>query len=249
MGDRHRQKLTALAGILVSASLVLMLPRGAAATIYSPPWVDVFGSQWGDLDTTGAATDFVANLSSGYTRFTELNKTAAIAMGSAYAQSDAIWVDFGHGNPGYITFCSPPKGANCTTVLRSNFDCSQTDGVCLSAYGTLIHHIKLMVFAGCHTANTPSSGRSLGTQAVSYNGVDSAIAFTGLIYFGGGDQPDHYWATAFAHRLSVGDTVSAAATVAAQNVAMHNLFGNAYGWDTQVIWNGGTKVMPPAYGS
>ncbi len=244
-----RRIVTMVSCMVVSLSLILLVPAAALATRYSPPWVDVFGSQWSDLNTTGAAADFVAYLSTGYTRYTELNKTASIAMGPAYAQSDAIWVDFGHGGPGYITFCSPPNGANCTTVLRSNFDCSKTDGVCMSAYGTSIHYIKLMVFAGCHTGNTPSGGRNLLDQAVTYNGADSAIGFTDYIYFGGGDQPDHYWATTFAHRLTVGDSLNAAANVAWQNVAMHNILGNAYGWDSRVTRNGGATVMPPAYGS
>ncbi len=235
--------------LLLSVSLVVGTPRDGRAAMYSPPWVDVFGSQWNDLDTTGAALDFAANFSTGYDTSVDLNKTAAISMGSLYAQSDAIWVAFGHASPGLIGFCYPAGGATCTTVVRSNFDCAVSGGVCLSAYGTTIHHIKLMVFAGCHTAKTPSTGRTLGSQAVNYNGVDSALAFNDLIFFGGVDRPDHYWAIMFAHRLSVGDTVSAAAVVAAQNVVFNSSIGSSYGWGSQLVWAPETTVMPPAYGS
>lgn len=237
-----------LAFILV-VQVAAFEPAPVSAYVYNPPWADVYGSQWNNLDTRGAAQDFVAYLDSGYTRWTDLNETASISI--AYAQSDAIWVTFGHGGPGFITYCNPPNGSLCTTVLRSNIDCDHVDGVCMSDYGTTIHKVKLAVFAGCQTSRTPttpSTARSLGDQAVNHSGVDSAIAFTDDIGFGGLFDPDHYWATAFAHRLSVGDTVNAAATVAYQNVEFYG-FGLAQGWDTQYTWHGGTKVMPPAYGS
>jgi hypothetical protein len=250
-----KRKLALVAGLpLVLASGMLALePASVSADVFDPPYADIFGSRWNDLDTTDAARDFVANFSNGYTKFTDLKGTATMAMGTFYAQSDAIWVAFGHGGGGFMAFCNPPEGASCTTVVKSNYNCGANDGVCMSSYGLALHRIRLMVFAGCHTARYPGgAGRNLGGQAINVidgNAVDSALAFDGLIYFGGSFRPDHYWATSFAYRLTVGDTISAAAQIAAQNVAFWNPLGNAQGWDTQVAYNGNKKVMPPAYGN
>jgi hypothetical protein len=250
---RWVRRLAAIATIL-GLSLTAFAPT-ASATMYSPPWADIFGSTWNNLNTIPAATNFYNNLSSTYHRFLNQNSTATTAMGSAYAQSDAIWADFGHGNAGFIQFCSPPNGATCSTSLSANsgvgIGCGSPND-CLSDYPTQIHHIKYMLFAGCHTAIDANSGApnagNLVKQAVYTEGVDSALGFRDLIYFGAPGTGGEIWGTNDARYLSQSYTVNNAAFTAAQDVQNAN-FGWGGGYDTFWAIGGGTKVMPAAYGS
>lgn len=240
-----------LAAVIIATALS---PRTVSATVHTPPWADVFGSQWNDLDTTTAASNFKTTLTSGYTRFLTLNSTATTAMGGSYAQSDAVWVTFGHGGPGFITYCNPPGGSSCTTVLRANAaigSCS-VGGDCVSDYPTQIHQVRLMVFAGCDTgfdgAPSGTNAGNLVKQAVNSDGVDSAIGWKGLVYFNGSAQPGEMWATRDAVYLNAGNSVNASAYAAGQDVKNANS-GNGFGWELYWSLNGGVKIIPPAYGS
>jgi hypothetical protein len=220
------------------------MPLQVQAAIKNPPWADIFGSKWNDLDTTTSANNFKNNLSATYTRFVTLNTTAAVSMGASYAQSDAIWVNFGHGGPGFITFCNPPEGANCTSVLRVNNtdgSCSAPDA-CLSTAGTSIHYIRLMIFAGCETAVSAGT-RNLIQYAKNTNGVDSTVGWNPLVYW----PHANTWATRMAVYLSAGNTVNSSLFSAGLDVK--NTWGSAMGWDQWSSLNGGIKVIPAAYGT
>jgi hypothetical protein len=243
-----------LLATVLAAIGVLMVPGRTTAAIKSPPYADVFGNNWNDLNTYEAATDAFNNLNSaGYHAWNDKDSTAVTSMGSAYAQSDAVWADFGHGGPGYITFCNPPRGSSCTSVLRGDARvgrCSGGGDDCLSNYPTQIHYIRLMVFAGCHTAQNQTNTPNLVDYAVDTNHVDSAIGFRELIYFGGFTHPGETWSQSFFTYLRQGYTVSQAQSMAVNDVK--NVFlalGNASGWDSAYIRNGSIKIVPAAYGS
>jgi hypothetical protein len=166
-------------------------------------------------------------------------------MGLYYAQSDAIWVDFGHGGGGFITFCSPPNGPTCTSVLRVNStqgSCSAPND-CLSEYTSSIHRIRLMVFAGCETAIS-AGGLNLPSYAYNTDGVDSTVGWNVLVYWPQGD----YWATRASIYWGIGDTITQGLIAAGADVK-NNFGGSAGGWDNFTVWNGGIKIVPAAYGS
>jgi len=147
-----------------------------------------------------------------------------------------------------------PQGANCSTALSANSNVGGcgAPGDCLSDYPTQIHKIKYMLFAGCytgldHAAGDPNQG-NLVRQAVSAEGVDSALGFNDLIYFGAPGSGAEIWGTGDAKYLSQSYTVNNAAFTAAQDVQNAN-FGWTGGFNTFYSLNGGTKVMPAGYGS
>ncbi len=243
----------ALISVAVAIAGVLALPGASMAV---GPGADVFGNSWNDLNTYEAATDAFNNLSSSgyYTWNNQKNITAAVAMSGPYAQSDAVWADFGHGGPGFITFCTEPGGASCTSVLRGDSRAGPCSGgmgdTCLSSYPIQIHRLRLMLFAGCETAKNQTNTANLVDYAVDTNHVDSAIGFTTLIYYGGFTHPGETWSQSFFTYLRQGYTETQAESMAVNDV--RNVFlalGNASGWDSAYIRNGGTKLIPAAYGS
>lgn len=262
---RGRLSLLAAAAVIAGG---LLQPATVAATIKSPPWADTFGNYWNDGLNTYEASTNAYNALKGIGYFTTNNKdtNAVTSMSAAWAQSDAVWVDFGHGGPGFISFCSPAQGSACTTILRSDSSvgrCNSGD-TCLANYWTttcppgvvgpchisLIHNIKLMVFAGCHTGQTASSGSNLVSYAVNTMGVDASIGFTDYVYFGGFTHPGETWSNSFFQRLKAGDSVTQAQTIAQNDVKnVIGAFGGGSGWDTAYIINGGIKITPRGYGN
>ncbi len=259
-GDRWR---TGRRAVLLALAILVANVSGAGAATHTPPWADVFGNHWPGpdaLDTTGTASKAFAQLGlSGYGTFQTNNTDVFAAMGTSDAQSDAVWVNFGHGptpgNGGYITWCNPAHGPQCTTALYANSSlgpCSGADAVCLkTGYATSIHKIKLMVFAGCNTGNNgpnlaDAQQSNLVKTAFSYNGVDSAIGFTSDVGFSA--TTSDAWADKFFAKLRAGSTVAVAALSASLTVASLN-GGNANGWDNYFINGGGVTIVPPAYGS
>ncbi len=244
-------------GVLIALVAMALIVPTVDATVYSPPWSDSYGSHWPDLDTTAASANSRTYLSSmGYHAYSTPNTTVSVAM--ADGQSDAVWVDFGHGaadgaTGGWITWCS---GSPCTTsVLRANSavgSCSGTSKCLKPTYQTLIHKIKLMVFAGCNTgtngagASGDAQQSNLVTTAFSYNGVDSAIGFTTEVGFSA--STGEAWSSNFFYSLGYPHTVSQSASLAAQAVANLN-GGNAWGWNHYFIKGGSVVVKPAAYGS
>jgi hypothetical protein len=243
--NRRRVALVAPALVISSVLFGWFQVPNAAANMYNPPYADIFGSQWSDIDTRPAAHNFYTSLSSNYNKFLTYNTDVWTAMGTYFAQSDAIWVNFGHGAPGFITWCKPGRTGGCSTVLRTNFDCSYTDGTCLSNYPSSIHHIRLMIFAGCRTAQ----GTNMASYAYSFNGVDSSIAFWDYLQVGGLLPADRYWAQQFPLYINQHYTVGQAATLAAQDVVNYRWPFGGDGWDTQRVFGSGIYTEPAAYGS
>jgi uncharacterized protein YqjF (DUF2071 family) len=76
---------------------MLVLTSPAVATQYSPPWADAMWAHWpvsedGEgLDTTGTMNIVKSGLHLDYHSYSTNPSSAKQAMGTAYAQSDAIW--------------------------------------------------------------------------------------------------------------------------------------------------------------
>ncbi len=252
-GTRH---LAAVASAAVLVLVAGLTPQVAlATTVKSPPCADSFGAKWvqpdgNGLDTRAAALWMKTKLgTTGYSAFTAYGVSAYTSMAASYAQSDAVWAMFGHGNGGFIT-----QWASATsTVLHaipngSAYSCSSPHA-CLSDYsGGKISKMKLMVFGGCHSASSANYSlpydQNLGNAAIGM-GVDSALGFGGLIYW----PPIDKWSEAFFGYLAAGKTVSYAAANAAVAAAQSN-GGNYGGTDMyQIFGNQGITIVPAGYGS
>jgi hypothetical protein len=249
---RTSSYVISLAALLAATALACLPLTASATTIHTPPWSDTFGSSWNDgLNTTAAAQDFLNNFDSGYNRYLDIADTARTSMGVGFAQDDAIWVAFGHGNAGFITFCYPENGSSCTSVLNASSSvpgssCTSPNA-CLNAYSTTIKRLKLMAFVGCDTANS-AGGVNLLTTAVTTDGVDSAIGFTDTIYFGLPSNGGETWATYFARSLTSGYTVSQAMAAGLYWVEYTN-YGFPFGFNGYTTINGNVTTHPAAYGS
>ena len=247
---RLRRYCIAVAAVVLAAGWFRVPP--AAATIYSPPYADIFGSTgWGDLDTRTTANRFYTSLSGHYTKFLTYNTTVWVAMGPEFAQSDAIWANFGHGGPGFISWCQPGRSGGCSTHLRANSSVGSCtgDGACLdpnyTPNYTSIKRIRLMVFAGCRTAQ----GVNLPYTAYSKSGVNSTVGFWDYIWFGGLLPGDLIWAQKFPVYLNQHYTVGQAASLAAQDVVNYRWPFGGDGWDSQRVYGSGIYTEPAAYGS
>jgi hypothetical protein len=249
----HRRRIAALAAALALAGAVVAgpVPQLVPAAEAAGPNADMFGSQWNDLDTTSAASNFKSQLTA-YSGYLALNSLALTSMSSLFAQSDAVWADFGHGGAGFITFCHPALGAACTSVLRANSTVGSCGGGnsddCISVHGTTIHRIRLMVFAGCDTGLNGSSGSNHGNlldQAYA-QGVDMDLGFTNLIYYGG--NTGEYWAKRFGMYLNDSATIASAVIDATSDLkALHG--GNAYGFNYNTGRGPNNSIIPAGYGS
>jgi hypothetical protein len=229
--------------------IALAVPTGAMASQYSPPWADLICSHYpgsGGLDTETACANAFARLNAaGYHSFNDFNVTGVTAMSTSYAQSDAIWAVFGHGGPGGIsTFPTYPNGSAWSNVFSdpSHGTCnvSGSTNACISNYSvSQLHAIRLMLFAGCETAQT----NELSWNA--YNkGVDSSIGFSQLIY------QDHVnvWTDRFFYYAATSGLDEYNAAVAAEN-DVYAQFGGYGGTNSSVIWGSFTMLKPAGYGS
>lgn len=153
----------------------------------------------------------------------------------------------GHANQGFITFYNPTNGS---TVLRADASTGGCDGVsrCLSKQDkALFHDIRLMVFGGCHTAEPWGDAHTLQAVAKNTLGVDSSIAFLGLISWPAMD----YWSDGFflaaTPRSGYVYTISEAAGSGQEN-AWRNVgyYGGTNNWRA---FGGTVKIMPVAFGS
>jgi hypothetical protein len=240
--------------VLLALVVTSLLPSSVAATtIHNPPFADIFGSTWSDLNTQPATRDFLNNFDTGYHRFLDIGDTAIQSMSVGFAQDDAVWIDFGHGGPGFITFCAPPGGATCTSALSSTSavgSCIKPPtNTCLNQYSTTIKRLKFMGFVGCETANSAGAGiPTLLATATGTDQVDSAIGFTDLIYFGFPSDGGEFWAAEFAKSLTAGHTLSSSMAAAVAAVEAAN-FGFAFGYNGYTVINASTVLHPAAYGS
>ncbi len=147
---------------LLAVALLIGSATPTTATQYSPPYADIFGFAYNpdpnNLNTEESAQRFAVYMDSGgYHDFTDLNVPARTAMGTYYAQSDAIWAFFGHGGPGQILLCDT-NGRPCDVGAATHLYADATIGSCLAPNQCLsvvtgLGDIRLMLFAGCETAD------------------------------------------------------------------------------------------------
>jgi hypothetical protein len=103
-----------------------------------------------------------------------------------------------------------------------------------------------MVFMGCHTGTAISNGDRLPKRAVNTLGVDSSVGFDANIGFD--SKTSDVWAAWFAYYgMTVHDDVYDSAWGAAEAVKTVN--GSYSGYNYPVVYGGGTKIYPAAYGS
>ena len=229
--------------------------------VSASPRADSFGNHWAGangLDTRTAAANAFNQLSAaGYAAHDTVNTDVWTAMSDA--QSDAVWVNFGHGaadgQPGGWISWYDPAYSPTTLVLRANQNVGPCtgSGTCLKTnVGTTIHRVRLMVVGGCNSgtngAGSDAQHSNLVTTAVQYDGVDSSIGFSHEIMFGGGSQPAENWSNSFFYDLRQGATVAAAQSYALTIVESQNN-GSGEGFEHYFVLNGSVKIMPPAFGS
>jgi hypothetical protein len=244
-----RRLWKALLTLLVVGGALLLAPT-AWATIYDPPWADMMWSHYpggGGLDTSGTMGRVKTQWKNiGYTAFSTNPSSARVAMGTSYAQSDAIWWMAGHASAGNISTYNASTGVTSYVRVNNSSGSCASPNACLTNYTpSQLHRIRLMVFQGCNSGDS-SGGQRLQYYAKYTLGVDATIAFTELIYFGS-DQD--YWGEQLAY-LTTNSThdVEDAAWAAADFVFM--ISGSYWGYDSMSMYGAaGTYMDPPAYGS
>jgi hypothetical protein len=226
----------------------LVLVAGqAAATTHTPPWADAITSHYagtGGLDTRQSGTKMVNRLGGhGWLASNDVGITAATSVAQYYAPDDAVWEMFGHAGAGGISTYNTGVGGWTWLFATSAVGSCASPNACLTGRYSALHQVRNMAFVGCDSADS-SHGYDLLTTAYTTDGVDSALGFSGTIYWPMGDQwSDSYnfWPTFNS------ESVSAAAWDAALDV--HTVYGGYYGFDTLVTKGGSVSIEPPGYGS
>jgi hypothetical protein len=242
-----------------------LFPLQVVATTYSPPWADVMsGPMWSMVDPRADADKTVSYLTSmGYKTFDDDNNTTATqSLSGSWAQSDAVWVAFGHSNAGQIAIESGASGSPPSThigavVANRSVGVSPdfSSGPKAYMYDLPYHQltkIRLMAFIGCNTGNDGAPGSAyngnLVAEAYGDQGVDSAVGFRYEIWYV--PNTADLWTDAFFHGLQSGETVSSAANDGYNNVFFWWLgLNHTWGFENPNIMGGGTKLKPAAYGS
>lgn len=234
-------------------------PVASLATQYAPPWADAMWAHWPvsedgvGLDTTGTMSIVKRDLSddnilNGYHSFSTNPASAHVSMTSSYAESDAIWWMAGHGMAGDITTYSTANGGSWLHVNSSGGSCNGHSGndECLSEHTSAqMHDIRLMVFQGCQTGLANGSGWSLPEYARQQLGVDASVGFRYDIGFS--SNTSDTWAHYFIQYGILGWDVIDAAAAAAE--AVKSVQGSYSGYNSPIVYGGGTVIYPAAYGS
>jgi hypothetical protein len=220
---------------------------------------------WGGIDPRGDADIAVSYLGQlGYRTFDDNDDTTpALALGSGWAQSDAVWVAMGHGNAGLTVMEDGATGGPPDSHIGAIYatqSVSHTPDVnpALNSYmyPTMayqqLNRVKLMVFFSCNSGLDGAPGLAyngnLVTVATSYLGVDSAIGVTHDIYYLLG--ADNTWTEGFFHGLRVGPNVQDAANQALANVQFWDgHFYASFGFEGPYIVAGTTKISPVGWGT
>ncbi len=167
-----------------------------------------------------------------------------------HANDDAVWAFFGHGREGAVLFYHSDTGEYSELVANTQIDAlggSVTREVLTYTPWQELHDLRLMVFAGCYTANDAAPGTlddgNIGRVAVMRKYVDAIIAFQDLIYW----PYMNTWADAFFTRLRFGDTVNQAADMAVDMV----WYSTGWTAGTESWWTigGANRIKPVGYGS
>ena len=149
--DRRLRLLVAAA--VATALLASGVPGPVSATIYSPPWADAMWAHFpgsGGLDTTTSMKYVRDGFASEYEAFSTNPVSAHVALGTSYAQSDAIWWMAGHAGAGVIQTYNATTGWSSIYTSKSIGGTCAAPNDCLSNYtSTVMHRIRLMVFMGC----------------------------------------------------------------------------------------------------
>lgn len=252
-------KLARLAGVFgVAATMLFVAPGAATATTYhTPPWADLncswfTGAGWDGLDTRQACTNGKNELAAaGYTAFANNNGSSANqVMGPGWAQDDAIWALFGHANAGFMTTYNATVGRTDLAAQPGISGNCTGSNACLTNYTTTqLHAIKVMIFGGCYTANSPNgtSAYILPYQAVHYRGVDAAVGWSHTVSWPHMDQ----WTKSFFHFTGsngVPPTLLNSAIYAENDT--YAAYGDFGGTDSSVWYgNAGLSIRPAAYGN
>ncbi len=239
----------------LSAALVLAVLAAiaiASPTVAVGPMADAMWGHWPGptgLDTTGTMNVVKGQLV-GYNAFSTNPYDARTAMGSGYAQNDAIWWMAGHANVGFMTTYNATNGSTViwTSGSVGGANCAATHSTCLTNYtSTQMHRIRLMVFHGCYSGSAISNGDSLPKRAYTNLGVDSSIGFSQEVGFS--NLTSDYWAGQMTYYgMVLNYNVHDAAWSAANDVAVMN-GGSFHGYDSIVLYGGSVKIYPPAFGS
>lgn len=249
-----RHALTTAALACASFSLLALQPAAA----YEASSV---GDRYRDgLDSRHAATSFMSSArTAGYT-------------GTAYTngrQVDAAWEDglsaavigyFGHANAGYFQIKEGATAASDEFMMAG----SPADVVPLyqgfrgwSEYlpAVDVDDVKLAVLAGCYTANTDESTGMDFEEVGAEKGIDTVVAFPGLVYYPASCTAcaysgNYYWERVGAH-LAAGRSVSVALANARTELVSKE--GSAGGWQSyrvtgSVAAPGNVKIKPAGPG-
>ena len=236
--SRQHKSVDLLGLALAVVMLGLLLPARASAA--SLPWADLICNNFGGgVDSTPACQNAYNQLKNTYATFNNRNVSGAAALGTSFAQSDAIWMAVGHGawygGQGFIFTSSSPGSM---VVSSSSYgSCSAPNG-CLSALvaGKKLSRVRLMMFVGCNTDG------SLPQTAIAA-GADAAIAFSEDI----GTDAANYWVGRFFLHAMQGNTIQAAAASAHWDLLAIG-YGDQ-GLGSIHIWgNASEKLIPAAYG-
>ena len=234
------------AGVVAAALLLAVSgPAAAVGPMSDAMWAHFPGAN--GLDTTGTMGNVRAGFSPGYNVYSTNASSARVAMGTSYAQNDAIWWMAGHGAAGLIQTYNSTNGTTNVWVSNTSANCASPN-TCLTLYtSTQMHRIRLAVFMGCDTGDPNGSGDTLQKRMYSNLGADSAIAFTKTIGFS--TYTSDYFVTQFAYYTMVQHyNINDGAWSAANDVATLN-GGNYNGYDGLTFYGGSVKLYPAAFGS
>lgn len=213
----------------------LLLPARASATIYNPPWADLICNNFGGGNNSLPACQNAYNrLHNTYKTFNSQNVSGAAALGTGWAQSDAIWMAVGHGpglgaGPRFILTSSSPASA-----VRASDYCSAPNG-CLSTLvsGQKLRYVRLMMFVGCGTdGDLPATAIAAG--------ADAAIAFRENI----GTEAANYWVDRFFLHAMQGNTIQRSADWAHEDLLAVG-YGDQ-GLGSIHIWGNNSETLTPA---
>lgn len=233
-----RRRLSRGAAAVAAAAALLL--ADATSVMAADSTATAYGMRFSDgLDSRLAATEFASALRGvgyGATSYTS-GRTAMGAWDDGLGSQ--VYGVFGHGNAGYMQVDEGPTDAEDEMIAAGTVDHINgfyNDGH-ISFWSNYLPYVdiddmKLAVFAGCYTANVDPSVGSL-PKVAKERGVDSTVAFSGLVYFPAKCTSclysgNYFWSR-FSFYAKAGDTVSVALSKARSDLVAKE--GSAGGWN------------------
>lgn len=183
-----RQRLTRGAATVAAAAALLL--ADATSAMAADSTATAYGLRYNDgLDSRLSATEFASALRGvgyGSTSYTS-GRSALDAWDDGLGSQ--VYGAFGHANAGIMQVDEGPTNAEDEYIAAG--DVEHINGFYneghVSFWSNYLHYVdiddmKLAVFAGCYTANVDPSAGSL-PKVAKERGVDSTVAFSGLVYF------------------------------------------------------------------